>query len=357
MFQFAHIEYLYALLALPILGVVFIIALANKRKAIKQFGDAQLVKGLMPEASNSKPWLKFIMLEIALMLIIIGMAGPQFGTKLKEVKHEGIELVIALDVSNSMLAEDIAPNRLENAKRAISKLVDRLHNDKIALIIFAGDAFVQLPMTTDYSAAKMFLTTITPKLVSNQGTAVGAAIELGMKSFTPGDEKNKALIIITDGENHEGNAVDLATTANEAGIIVHTIGMGLSKGAPIPVYNKYGQKDYRTDNQGTVVISKLDETMLKKIAIAGGGKYIRANNTKTGLNALFDELNNLEKVEMEAKVYSEYEEQFQYFIGFGLLFLFIEFFILFKKNRRLSSVNLFGNNFLYKNKKEEKKHE
>jgi Ca-activated chloride channel family protein len=346
MFQFAHVEYLYGLLALPMLGLIFLTALYRRKNALKSFGNADLVKGLTPEASLSKPWLKFILMESALMLIIIAMAGPQFGTKLKEIKREGVELVIALDVSNSMMAEDIAPNRLENAKRAISKLVDRLHNDKVALVVFAGDAFVQLPMTTDYEAAKMFLSTITPKLINNQGTAIGAAIELGIKAFTPSDEKNKALIIITDGENHEGNAVDLATAANDAGIVVHTIGMGLSKGAPIPEYNQYGQKDYRTDNQGNVVISKLDEDMLKKIAVSGGGKYIRANNTKTGLNALFDELNQMEKAEMEVKAYAEYEEQFQYFVGFALLILLIEFFILFKKNKRLSSVNIFKSNLL-----------
>ncbi len=351
MFQFAQIDYLYGLIALPLLGIIFLIALGLKRKAIKAFGDPDLVKGLTAEASKTKPWLKFIIIETALMLIIIGMAGPQFGTKLKEVKREGIELVIALDVSNSMLAEDIAPSRLEKSKRAISKIVDRLHNDKIALIVFAGDAFIQLPMTTDYSAAKMFLSTISPKLVSNQGTAIGAAIELGIKSFTPGDEKNKALIIITDGENHEKNAIEMATTANESGIIVHTIGMGLSKGAPIPVYNKYGNKAYRTDSKGNVVISKLDENTLKKIAASGGGKYIRANNTKSGLNSLFNELKNLDKVKMDAKVYSEYEEQYQYFIGFALLLLFIEFFIRYKKNKHLSSVSIFKKNILYTNKK------
>ncbi len=349
MFQFAHIELLYGLIALPLLGILFILALQNKKRALKAFGDYTLVKGLSPDASAERPWIKFIIAETALMLIIIAMAGPQFGTKLRETKREGIELVIALDVSNSMLAEDIAPNRLENAKRAISKLVDRLHNDKIALIVFAGDAFVQLPMTTDYAATKMFLNTITPNLVSNQGTAIGAAIELGMKSFTPGDEKNKAMIIITDGENHEGNALELASEAQKAGIVIHTIGMGLSKGAPIPQYNNMGQKDYRTDAQGSVVISKLDEDMLKKIAASGGGKYIRANNTKSGLNALFDELNNLDKVEMESKVYAEYEEQYQYFVGFALLFLFFDFFIMAKKNKRLSTTNLFKKNLLQVN--------
>jgi Ca-activated chloride channel family protein len=186
-------------------------------------------------------------------------------------------------------------------------------------------------------------------LVSNQGTAIGSAIGLGMKSFTPGDEKNKALIIITDGENHEGNTLDMAQAANDAGVIVHTIGMGLSKGAPIPQYNQYGQKDYRTDRSGNVVISKLDETMLKKIAAAGSGRYIRANNTKSGLNALFDELNKMDKAEMEAKVYAEYEEQYQYFLGFALLILFFEILIMQKKNKRLSKISLFKNNILESN--------
>jgi len=350
MFQFAHPIYLYGLISVPILFVVFIIAWQMQKKSLKAFGDALLVEGLMPEASVSRPWIKIIIVLTTLLLLIIGMAGPQFGTKLKEVKREGIELVIALDVSNSMLAEDITPNRLENAKRAISKLLDRLHNDKVALIVFAGDAFVQLPMTTDYSAAKMFLNTVSPKLVSRQGTAIGSAVEMGMKSFTPGDEKNKAMIIITDGENHEDNAEDMAAKANEAGIIVHTIGMGLEKGAPIPEINKYGQRDYRTDNQGNVVISKLDDTTLKKIAIAGGGKYIRANNTKAGLNALFDEMNKMDKVEMESKVYSEYEEQYQYFLGFALLLLLIEYSVLPKKNKLFRSVNLFKNNLLQQKK-------
>jgi Ca-activated chloride channel family protein len=341
MFQFANPKYLYLLALLPVLFIVFLLLWQQRKKALKAFGDASLVAGLTPEASVVRPWLKFIIIEFALTFLIIALAGPQFGTKLKEVKREGIEMVIALDVSNSMLAEDIKPSRLEKAKRAISKLVDRLENDKVALIVFAGDAYVQLPMTTDYSAAKMFLNTVSPKIVPRQGTAIGAAIELGMKSFTPGEEKNKAIVIITDGENHEGNAIDLASSANEAGVVIHTIGMGLAKGGPIPAYNKYGQKDYRTDNQGNVVISKLNDEMLKKIAVAGGGTYIRANNTKAGLNALFDEMNKLEKVEMDAKVYADYEEQYQYFLGFALLFLMIELILLSKRNKRLAAMDLF----------------
>lgn len=348
MFQFSNPNYLYGLFIIPLLFIIYLMTWYKQKKALKKFGDLPLIKGLMPEASNIRPWIKFLIAEMALMLILIGLAGPKFGTKLQEMKREGIELVIALDISNSMLAEDIQPNRLENAKRAISKLTDRLRNDKIALIVFAGDAFVQLPMTTDYAATKMFLQTINPKLISNQGTAIGTAISLGMKSFTPSDDKNKALIIITDGENHEENALEMAKEATKEGIIIHTIGMGLAKGAPIPSYNAYGQKDYRTNREGTVVISKLDETMLKKIAAAGNGKYIRANNTKSGLNALFDELEGMDKVAMDTKVYSEYEEQFQYFIGFGIFLLLVDFLILQKKNKRLGNIQFFNNNLLGK---------
>lgn len=346
MFQFANSEYLYGLLLVPLLFVIFALSWNKSKKALKRFGDADLVKGLQPEFSNSRPWIKFIIVQLALVFIIVGLARPQFGTKLQDVKREGVELVIALDISNSMLAEDIEPSRLANAKRAIAKLCDRLRNDKIALIVFAGDAFVQLPMTTDYAAAKMFLQTITPKLITNQGTAIGKAIGLGIKSFTPNDEENKAMIILTDGENHEPNALEMAQEAQNKGIVVYTIGMGLAKGAPIPKYNKYGQKDYRTDREGNVIISKLNETMLKQIAAEGGGKYIRANNTKTGLNALFDELNKMDKVAMDTKVYSEYEEQYQYFIGFGLLLLIINFLIASKKNKRLANIQLFKNDLL-----------
>lgn len=343
MFQFAHPKYLYLLSLVPFLLLVFIFVWRQRRKALKAFGDASLVAGLTPDASALRPWIKFILIEVVISLVVIALAGPQFGTKLKEVKREGIELVIALDVSNSMLAEDITPSRLEKAKQAISKLVDRLQNDKIALIVFAGDAYVQLPLTTDYAAAKIFLNTITPDLMPRQGTAIGAAIDLAMKTFTAGEEKNKAIVIITDGENHEGNAIEMATAANDAGIVVHTIGMGLAKGAPIPKYNQYGQKDYRNDNQGNVVISKLNDDMLKKIAIAGGGTYIRANNTKAGLNALFDEMNKLQKVEMNAKVYADYEEQYQFFLGFAILFLLFEIILLSKRNRRLAAMDLFKN--------------
>jgi len=346
MFQFANPQYLTLLLIVPVLLLIFVAGRIIRRRSLQAFGDEILVRGLMPGSSASRPWIKLTLSLVALALAIIAAAGPQFGTKLREVKRTGIELVVALDVSNSMLAEDITPNRLENAKRAISKMIDGLKDDKLALIVFAGDAFVQLPMTSDYTAAKMFLSTISPALVTNQGTALQKAIELGVKSFTPGDEKNKAIVIITDGEDHEGDPVAAAAKANEQGITVHMIGMGLPQGAPIPTTNRNGQRDYRTDAQGSVVISKLEETTLKQVAAAGGGKYIRANNTKSGLSALFSELNDMEKVEMEAKIYSEYEEQYQYFLGFALLALIAEVFIMNRKNRKLSSINFFDNSTL-----------
>jgi len=276
---------------------------------------------------------------IALTLIIIAAARPQFGSKLREVKAEGVEIIIALDVSNSMLAEDIRPNRLEKAKRAISKLLDNLRNDKIGLIVFAGDAYTQVPITTDYTATKMFLSTINTDFVPKQGTAIDEAIQLAMKSYSPDNEQKKVLIIITDGENHEDNPVITAKEAKEMGILVYTIGMGLSKGSPIPIK---GRSDYRKDVNGNVIITKLDETTLVSVAQAGGGIYIRANNAKVGLSKLYKEIEKLDKTELETVVYSEYEDNFQYFIGFALLFLLIEFIILERKNKRLKKLNLFN---------------
>ncbi|MCF8371160.1 MAG: VWA domain-containing protein [Bacteroidales bacterium] len=342
MFQFANREYLYALLIIPALVMIFIIAWQMRKRAIKNFGDMKIIKVLMEDVSLLRPIWKFGIAMLAMGFLILGIAGPQRGSKLKEVKRKGVELVICLDVSNSMLAEDIQPNRLERSKRAISKLLDELQNDKIGLIIFAGEAYVQLPITTDYAAAKMFLSTVNTQVVPTQGTAIGAAIELAMKSFTTDIEKNKAIIIITDGENHEDDAIAKAQEAADKGIIVHTIGMGLPKGAPIPIGNS-GRSNFRTDRTGQIVISKLDETMLQQIASAGQGKYIRANNSQTGLNKLFEEINRMEQSEIESTAYSEYEDRFQYFIGVALLLLFLEFVILERKNKYFKGIRLFGN--------------
>ncbi len=341
MFQFAHKEFLYALMIIPVIIILFVVAWQLRKRALKKFGDTNILKVLMDDVSTQRPIWKFSIIMLGMGFLIVGLTGPQIGSKLKEVKRKGVELVIALDVSNSMLAEDIQPNRLERSKRAISKLLDELHNDKIGLIVFAGEAYVQLPITTDYAAAKMFLSTVNTKVVPTQGTAIGAAIELASKSFASDIDKNKAIIIITDGENHEDDAIAKAQDAVENGIIVHTIGMGLPKGAPIPIGNS-GYSNLRTDRTGQVVISKLDETMLQQVASAGQGKYIRANNSQTGLKKLFEEINKMEQTEIESTAYSEYEDRFQYFIAVALFLLLLEFIILERKNRYLKGIRLFG---------------
>lgn len=340
MFRFGNIEYLYLLVIIPVLILLFMILFSLRKKALHRFGDMLVIEQLMPALSLARPVIKFMLILLALTSLIFGIARPQFGSKLREIKREGVEIIIALDVSNSMMAEDIKPNRLERAKQAIAKLVDRLVNDKIGLIVFAGDAYTQIPITTDYVSAKLFLNTISTDIVPRQGTAIGSAIDLGIKSFTQQEETSKALIIITDGENHEDDAMETARAAVEKGIRVHTIGIGLPKGAPIPVYNN-GQKNYLKDNAGETVISKLDEDMLRKIAVAGEGVYIRSTDTRVGLDKLFDEINKMEKQEMEAKVYSDYDERFQYVFGMGLFFLLLEFFILERKNRWLSKIKIF----------------
>ncbi len=341
MFRFAHIEYLYALVVIPVFILLFIITRIRRKKALEKFGQKEIVEQLMPNVSRVRPVIKFIIWMFAISSIIMAIARPQFGSKLKTVKRKGVELIIALDVSNSMMAEDIQPNRLERAKRAISRLVDNLSDDKIGLIVFAGDAYTQLPITTDYASAKLFLNAVNTDIVPRQGTAIGAAINLATNSFSPQFEGNKAIIVITDGENHEDDAIGAATAAAESGIIVHTIGMGLPQGAPIPVVRN-GQRDYRKDKNGQVVVTKLDEQMLQKIAAAGKGVYVRANNAQVGLNTLFNEINKMQEAEMESMVYSEYEEQFQWFIGFAILMILIDFLVLERKNKYLKNIKLFG---------------
>ena len=340
MFRFAHIEYLYALVIIPVLILLFILTRINRNKALAAFGQKEIMEQLMPNVSKRRPVIKFIVWMVAISAIIFAIARPQFGSKLKTVKREGVELVIALDVSNSMMAQDIEPNRLERSKRAISRLVDNLSDDKIGLIVFAGDAYTQLPITTDYASAKLFLNAVTTDIVPRQGTAIGAAINLAKNSFSPQFEGNKAIVIITDGENHEDDAVGSATDASANGIIVHTIGMGLPQGAPIPI-SRNGQQEYRKDKEGQVVITKLDEEMLQQIAAAGDGIYVRANNAQVGLNTLFNEINKMEEAELESQVYSEYEEQYQWFLGFALLMILVDFLILERKNKYLKNIKLF----------------
>jgi Ca-activated chloride channel family protein len=289
---------------------------------------------LMPSLSTGRPVIKFILWLLAITCLITALAQPQFGSKLTLTKRKGVELIIALDVSNSMKAQDIKPNRLERAKRAIAKLTDRLKNDKIGLIVFAGHA--------DYTSAKLFLESITTDVVPVQGTAIGAAIEMSLKSFSPSFQGSKAIIVITDGENHEDDAVGMAKKAKEKGIVVHTIGMGLPQGAPIPLTE--GSSDFLKDKTGSIVVTKLDESMLTQVAEAGGGSYIRANNAEVGLNNLFNEIEKMQKTEMESREYSEYNDQFPVFLALAFFLILADFLILDRKNKWLKNFRLFGTN-------------
>ena len=340
LFRFANPGFLYLLLLLPAIILIYIINEVRKKRALKRLGDVTLVSRLVPEMSQSRPVIKFILQLVAVTSGIIMLARPQFGSRLEDVRKQGVEVIIALDVSNSMLAEDIQPDRLTRAKQAISRLVDNLDNDKIGLIVFAGDAYIQIPVTTDYISAKMFLSTINPNMVPKQGTAIGAAISLGMRSFSPGEGKSKAMIIITDGENHEDDPVKAADEASKAGIVIHTIGIGSTEGVPVPVLNN-GKKDYLKDADGNTVITKLDEEILKKIALSTNGNYVRANNSNLGLDEIFGDIKKMKKQELESTMYTEYNDQFQIFATIAIFLLLIEFIIMERKNRRLSNIRLF----------------
>jgi len=341
MFRFENIEFIYLLILIPVLLIVFIIGRRIRKRSLKRLGDPEILNQLMPFLSVNRPVVKFLFILFALVFIILGLARPQFGSKLEEIKRKGIEIVIALDVSNSMLAEDIQPNRLEKAKQAIARLVEKLADDKIGLIVFAGDAYVQIPITSDYTSVKMFLSSINTQIVPKQGTAIGSAIDLGINSFSPDNEASKALIIITDGEDHDDNAVSLARDAAEKGIVIYTIGVGTPNGTPIPVYSG-NQRSFRKDRQGNVVITKLNEKILREITNAGNGSYIRATNNRLGLNMLFDQISSIEKKELETRIYSEYDEKFQYMIGLALILILFDFILLERKNKYLKNIKLFN---------------
>ena len=313
--------------------------MAQKKRAIKKYGNPELLAELMPEVSRGRQRLKFWLLFGAVTMVIFVIAGPQFGSKLETVKRQGVEIMVCLDVSNSMLAEDVSPNRLEKAKQMLSKLTDGFSDDKMGLIVFAGDAFTQLPITSDYISAKMFLSSINPSMVSTQGTAIGAAINLALRSFTPSETSDKTIILITDGENHEDDAVKAAAAAAEKNIHVNIVGMGDPKGSPIPIA---GANNYMKDKDGNVVITKLNEQMCQEIVAAGHGMYVRADNTNSAQKALQKEIDKMNKSELDSKVYSEYNEQFQTLAWIALILLIAEFFILERKNRVFRKVKLFS---------------
>ena len=327
MFRFEHSYFLYALALLPLIVLTAFLVQRWRKRKLAQLADSRLIPNLVPDKSRFKPIVKILLICLGFLFLIIALANPQSGSKLEEVKREGVDLIIALDISNSMLAEDLSPNRLENAKLAIARLIDNLHDDRIGVIIFAGQAYVQLPVTTDYAAAKLFLDNISCDMISTQGTAIGSAIELAVNSFDPKSINNKAIVVITDGENHEDDAMKAAEMAIEKGIIVHTIGMGSADGAPIPIYQNGHQTGFRKDNSGTTVITRLDENNLQQIASIGHGIYVRASNSQAGLGMIFNEINKMQKKEFGSKIYTDYDDHFQWFILLALISFFIEFII------------------------------
>lgn len=339
MFRFEDTIYLYLLLVIPILGVVYLFGLYRSRKKLKKAGDIELLKELMPDVSVWRPAAKFCLLLTALALMIIMLARPQFGTKINNEKRTGIETIIAMDISNSMLAEDVVPSRLDRSKMMVENLVDNFNDDKIGLIVFAGDAFVQLPITSDYVSAKMFLESIDPSMMASQGTDAAAAINMAVNSFTHDEGVGKAIILITDGEDHEGGALEAAANAKEKGMRVYVLGVGSPKGAPIPIP---GTNDFMTDNSGKTVMSALNEDMCKQIASAGGGVYIHVDNNSNAQQQLNNELDKLAKKEMETTIYSEYDDQFQAVCIIVLLLLIIEVCILERKNPIFRKFSLFG---------------
>lgn len=338
MFRFAHPEYFFLLLIIPILIGIFVFSVIQKRRKIKQFGQPELLAELMPNVSVIRPQVKFYFQVIVIFLLVIVLAQPQFGTKMLKEKREGIEVMIALDVSNSMLAQDIQPNRLEKAKQVLSKLVDDMSNDKVGLVVFAGDAYTQLPITVDYVSAKMFMSSISPKLVPRQGTAIGSAIDLSIKSFGEKSKAGRAIVLITDGENHEDDAIGAAKLALESGIVVNVIGMGKPEGSPIPVD---GTMSFWKDKEGNVVVSKLNEEMCKSIAIAGGGSYVRVDNTNNAYKFISKELNKIAKSEIKTQAFSDYNDQFQSFALLALVLLVIDTFVFARRNKRLSRLKIF----------------
>jgi Ca-activated chloride channel family protein len=342
MLRFDNIDYLYILSVLPLVIIGMLIYARWRKESLLKFGDNILISELTKSSSKIRRKTKNLFTVFILLFLIIGISNPQIGTKMEEVKREGVDLMIAIDLSYSMMAEDIKPNRLERSKQAISRLIDQLKGDRIGLVVFAGQAYVQLPITTDYSAAKLFLSTVKPNLIPTQGTKIGNAIDLCINSFEEDNNQSKAIIIITDGETHDEQAIEMAKKAQEQGIITHTLGMGLKKGGPIPIYNKNGNTtEYRKDREGNTIVTKLNEKMLQKIAQAGSGTYIRANNSKAGLNTLFTEINKMEKKDIGTMIFTQYKDRFQIFLLLSLFFIFLDFIFLERKNKWNKNINLY----------------
>jgi Ca-activated chloride channel family protein len=327
MFRLAQPEYLILLLVIPLAALLYALYLRGRRKALSRFGNLQTLRQLMPNASVARGWVKLTLWMLAFLFLVLGICRPQLGARVKEVKRKGAEIIIALDVSSSMMAQDFTPNRLENAKRAIARLVDQLGNDRIGLIVFAGDAYIQLPITSDYVSAKLFLNAINTGIVPRQGTAIGKAIITAIRSFSLQSEKSRALIIISDGENHEDDPVEAAQLAVKEGIKIYAIGIGSPQGSPIPLKEGGLMKD----RQGNMVVTRLDEAVLEKTAAAGNGIYVRASTSNLGLNDIVNDVRKLDKQELSSVIYEDFNEQYHYFFYLAVALLVLELLIIERK--------------------------
>lgn len=340
MFRFENIDYLNLLIIIPVLVIVFVIAAYFRRKALRKFGEWSLVKQLVPKVSKYKHTVKFILFLFCLTFAIIALSNPQWGTKKEKIKRKSIDVFIALDISQSMLAQDISPSRLERAKNFCQNLINGLKGERMGVIIFAGNAYLQMPLTTDYAAAQLFLRSANTNQAPTQGTAISEAINLAEQSFEEDNKHHKALIIITDGENHDEETLERTRIAKENGLMVFTVGVGTAGGGYIPMYYA-GQPGFKTDKSGNPVKTKLNELMLADIAEAGNGVYYNLVDGEKVINALKDRIENIEKREFEQRLFTDYESYFQYFLAIGLLFLLIEFIISYRKNRWIGDKDIF----------------
>lgn len=342
MYELEEKGYFYLLLVIPVLTVLFLYILYWKKKKQREFGDLELIQKLSPEKSVFKTVLKFIFFLLGISFLIIGLVNPKIGTKLETVKREGIDIIFAIDVSKSMLAEDVAPNRLEKSKQVVSQIINQLANDRIGIIAYSGSAFPVLPITTDYGVAKMFLQSMNPGIVSSQGTSIDEAINLASTFIDKKDKTNKLLIILSDGEDHSDNAENAAEEAKKLGIKIITIGIGTEKGGPIPLKRNGVVESFQRDRNNEVVITKRNSEVLKAIAKATNGGYADGNSTKTVLDYIKNALDNIEKTEFESTQMTNFKSQFQWFLAFGFCILFIDLFLMEKKTKWVKKMNLFN---------------
>ena len=338
MFRFAHNEILYLLALVPLLMLIYALAAHRRRRLVAKFGNPELMKGLMPDFSKGRIRLKSSLFILAYIFLVVAAARPQFGSKLREEKAKGVEMMLVVDVSNSMLAEDFEPNRLERTKYAIGKLFEGLKQERVGLIAFAGEPMVQLPITSDYRMAQSFAKRLSPSLISEQGTDIGKALQMAMLSFSSESEKSRVSVLITDGENHEKDAIEIARKAKEQGVRIYTIGIGTPEGAPIQIDGEFVK-----DEDGEMVVSKLGEQMLQEMASITEGAYVRSTKQSIGLEEIVAGINAMEKSELTTVRYEEYNEQYQYPLAVALVLLFIEMFVLSRRNHRLRRFNVFSN--------------